>query len=138
MIFTNLKRAMTLYTICFGYYEYNEHNLFSLCLNYLNSCKIISQITFKVQFHGKMKVNIFRHLGPKLLQKRPLLSILHVTSFNPLFQPFKIRKNQKQITETDNFITSSYFIKNWGCYSKIENAKSLGVLMLNKSVTSKF
>ena len=90
------------------------------------------------EFHGKMKVDIFQHFGSKLPQKRPLLSILPLTTINPLFQPLKISKIQKKITKTHTLIINSYLIKNWGCYLKIKDAKSLGIFMFNKSVTSKF
>ena len=44
----------------------------------------------KMELHGKMKVDIFQHLGSKLPGKRPLLSILVIPTFDPPFKPFKI------------------------------------------------
>ena len=42
-------------------------------------------LDLKVEFHGKMKVDIFQYLRSKLARKRPLFSILLVTTFNPSF-----------------------------------------------------
>ena len=50
----------------------------------------------KVEFHGKLKVNIFRRLGLKLLRKRPLFTIWRVTTFNPFSSPLNYKKIKRK------------------------------------------
>ena len=95
--------------------------------------------SIKVELLGKIKVDIFHDIWvPNCLKKRPLFSTFPVAALNTLFQPFKTRKNQKKIPKTHNFITNSYFIKNWGWNSKIGNSQVLGIFMLYKSALNKF
>ena len=92
----------------------------------------------KLELHGKMKVDIFQHLCSKLPQKRPLFSILPLTLFNPFSSPLKYEKSKENHKNTHFYNKLIFLITNWGCYSKIDDSKSLGNFMFNKSVTSKF
>ena len=85
----------------------------------------------------KNESRYFSTFGFQIAIKIPHFSISPARAFNPLSSPLKYEK-LKENHKTHNFNTNSYFIKNWVCYSKIENVKSLGILMLNNFVTSKF
>ena len=90
-----------------------------------------------MELRGKMKDDICPHLGSKLPQKYPSFRFCPQQLLTPFTSPLKYEKIKRK-SQKHNIITDSYFIKNWGCYLEIENTKSLGILMLNKSVTSEF
>ena len=97
---------------------------------------------FRQQYHetcvfARMKVDIFQHSGFKL-PKNPHFDLARYNFSLPFSSTLKYEKIKRKSQKHTISLQIQYFIKNWGCYSKIEYAKSLDIFMLNKLVTSEF
>ena len=59
----------------------------------------------KLELLGKIKVDIFKHLGTKLPKKRPFFSILLIITFSPPLSPLKYEKIKRKTQIAYKFIS---------------------------------